>query len=150
MHVKRLGELTTQDLLQVPVWRYVGTTEAEALVEPTDLCSLSEDADGVYLVRTVFTLSDGTVAVGYCTPTDDSGLDYVQPVLLTGTGHVPLFREVPASSGEPESTCRRLAKPFDRIFPIRYRAEIPVDGHFVHGEVRTVLVAGHGTARTES
>ncbi len=138
--MKPLRELTLEDLARSPVWRCTGGPDSEASVEPTELASLSETSREVFVVRTSFTLSDGSSVAGYCSPGDDSGLDYIQPVIITESGHAPLFYESLPPSPEPESIYRKLRRPFDHVFPLRYRAEIPVDGRFLEGEVSEIHV----------
>ena len=139
--MKPLRDLTLEDLAQSPVWRYTGGPDSDALVEPTELTSLTENSREVFVVRTSFTLSDGSLAAGYSSPADDSGIDYVQPVIITESGHAPLFFESPPPAPEPESICRKLRRHPDQVFPLRYRAEIPVDGRFVEGEVSRIHIA---------
>ncbi len=139
--MKPLRELTLEDLARSPVWRCTGSPDSEASVERTELSALSEASPEIFVVRTSFTLSDGSSVAGYCSPADDSGLDYVQPVIITESGHAPLFYESPPLSPEPDSICRKLGRSSDQVFPIRYRAEIPVDGRFVEGEVSEILGA---------
>lgn len=88
--MKPLHELTLEDLARSPVWRCTGSPDSEASVERTELSALSEASPEIFVVRTSFTLSDGSSVAGYCSPTDDSGLDYVQPVIITESGHAPL------------------------------------------------------------
>ena len=143
--MKSLNQLTLEDLKGAPVWRYVGESDADARVEPTELSSISEYSAGVFLVRATFTLNDGSVLGGYCSPADSSGLDYVQPVIILDGDHVPLFLESPPQDAEPETTCVRLGRPHGDIFPLHFRAEIPVDGSFVVGVVHTIQSSGSGT-----
>ena len=34
---------------------------------------------------------DGTILLGYCSPEDDSGLDYTQPTIIYENKHINLF-----------------------------------------------------------
>ena len=138
--MKPLRELTREDIVRWPVWRYLGDSDSEASVEPTELTSLTEASQETFVVRASFILNDGSSLVGYCSPSDDSGIDYVQPVIITESGHVPLFYESRPPSPEPDSSLRKLGRQSDQIFPLRYRAEVPVDGRFVEGEVSAIHV----------
>lgn len=133
--MKPLHDLTIDDLSHTPVWQYEGDRDSEAYVVPSDLASLTEFAQGVFIVRTTFTLNDGTSATGYCSPADDSGIDYVQPVIITRHGHVRFYYESNPPSPEPETSLRKLERSFEDVFPVHYRAEVPVDGRLVEGVV---------------
>src|SRR5262249_43626287 len=50
--VKRLADLTVEDLIGSPVWRYEGGTGAEALVAPSARQSLSQLDDEIFLAAT--------------------------------------------------------------------------------------------------
>src|SRR5262249_34363785 len=80
--VKRLTDLTIGDLTAPPVWRYEGGSGAEAIVSPSGRTSLSEEDDEVFLAATEFHLADSTRHLGFCFPADDSGIDYLQPVIV--------------------------------------------------------------------
>ena len=86
--VKRLAELTAEDLVACPVWRYEGGSGADALVAPTRRKTLSQSDDEIFLAATAFELFDSSQHSGFCFPADDSGIDYLQPVIRNGTGHV--------------------------------------------------------------
>ena len=76
---KLLAEMTAEDFENSGVWEYHGDTDARATVKPSLRSELAEDDGHVYLVSTQFRLADGTTLSGFTSPTDDSGLDYVQP-----------------------------------------------------------------------
>ena len=60
-------------------------------VSPADKEEVSEnDIDG-YIVLTQFILQDKTEHLGFCSPQDTSGLDYIQPVIITKNGHLPFY-----------------------------------------------------------
>ena len=86
--MKRLVELTVEDLVASPVWRYEGGSGAQAVVVPTKRDALSQDDDEVFLAATEFELFDSTRHFGFCFPADDSGIDYLQPVIIKGSQHV--------------------------------------------------------------
>lgn len=136
--MKPLRELTAQDLLRVPVWRYFGDADAAANVEPTPADILTENTTDVFLVRTTFHLNDGSTLVGFCSPQDASGLDYTQPVIVYGSEHVPLFYESAPQKPEPDALCRKLGRKEEDVFPLLLRAEVPVDGKFYEEIVRYV------------
>ena len=67
---------------------------------PFGLIYLQHPDREAYIARTRFVLADGSEWWGYCSPTDDSGLDYIQPVILTPGGPVRFWYEEPPP--EPE------------------------------------------------
>jgi hypothetical protein len=71
--VKRLADLTIQDLKDAPVWRYEGGDGPAAAVSPSRRTALSQSDDEIYLAATEFELFDGTMHSGFCFPADDTG-----------------------------------------------------------------------------
>jgi len=133
--MKRLRDLTPADLERVAVWHYDGAWDDVAEVRATDRAELQASADGVYIARTQFSLANGAQFLGFCSPTDDSGLDYLQPVILTSEGPVFFFFEQPASQETLNEQWRRLGAGHEQIFPVHYRCLVPVDGTFVTGVI---------------
>jgi len=140
--VKRLSELTIEDLRGAPVWRYEGGSGAAAMVSPAKRATLSQSDDEIYLAATNFELFDGTGHVGFCFPADDSGLDYLQPAIVTGSGQVNFWFDAPVSDKELERQWRLLGKSEAEILPATFRCLIPVDGRTVTGRIHRVETAG--------
>jgi hypothetical protein len=136
--VKRLDDLTVDDLVASPVWRYEGGSGAEAVVAPANRESLSQMDDEIFLAATDFELSDSSRHFGFCFPADDSGIDYLQPVILTGSRHVAFWFDRPASPEALSSQWRALGKEPVEIFPISFRCLVPVDGRTVSGHITGV------------
>ncbi|HYX20072.1 MAG TPA: PilZ domain-containing protein [Thermoanaerobaculia bacterium] len=131
--MKRLVELTAEDLAAEPVWRYEGGAGAAAMVVPIRRDALSRSDDEVFLAATDFGLFDGSRHVGYCFPADDSGIDYLQPSIVVPGGQVAFWTEGPASPAELAERWRVLGKEPGQIFPASFRCRIPVDGGIVSG-----------------
>ena len=140
--MKRLSELTIEDLRGAPVWRYEGGSGAAAMVSPAKRATLSQSDDEIYLAATNFELFDGTGHVGFCFPADDSGLDYLQPAIVTGSGQVNFWFDAPVSDKELERQWRLLGKSEAEILPATFRYLIPVDGRTVTGRIHRVETAG--------
>jgi PilZ domain-containing protein len=136
--VKRLAELTVKDLAASPVWRYEGGSGAEALVAPADRRSLSQWDDEIFLAATNFVLSDSSRHVGFCFPADDSGIDYLQPVIVSGSRHVSFWFEGGVSQAALARQWKALGKQPAEIFPITFQCRIPVDGRTVTGRIAGV------------
>ncbi len=133
--MKRLVDLTIEDLEANPVWRYEGGTGAEAVAVPFQRDSLSRADDEVFLAATEFELFDTTRHTGYCFPADGDSIDYLQPSIVTGSGPVAFwFEESP-----PPDVIRRqwaaLGKEPADIFPISFRCLVPVDDRTIQGRI---------------
>ena len=81
--MKRLIDLTVEDLVASLVWRYEGGSGADAMVSPTDRHALSQADDEIFLAATEFELFDASRHGGFCFPAESGGVDYLQPVILT-------------------------------------------------------------------
>ena len=84
---------------------------------------------------TAFRLADGSELGGLCSPADSSGLDYLQPVILTATGHLPFWNEKLPGSALAALACRHLAKDSHSVFPLTFECSVPVDGVRVAGSI---------------
>ncbi len=147
--MRHLADLTLEDLRASPVWRYEGGAGAEALVVPAKRDSLSRWDDEIFLAATAFELFDASRHEGFCFPADDSGLDYLQPAIVTASGHVAFWFE---ESREPEAIERQwkaLGKGPEQIFPVTFRCLVPVDGREVAGRIERVEFSGHEAAPAE-
>ena len=131
--VKRLVELTVEDLASDPVWRYEGGIGLSALVVPAKRSTLSRADDEVFLAATDFELFDGSRHAGFCFPADDSGIDYLQPVIIAAAGHVNFWTEGSASPEELARRWRALGKEPGQIFPVAFQCRVPVDDGIVGG-----------------
>jgi PilZ domain len=136
--VKRIADLTNEDLESNPVWRYEEGIGPNALVTPAERTMLSQSDDEVYLAATRFELFDGSGFAGYCFPADDSGIDYLQPAIVTGGGHVNFWTEGPTSPEELEERWRILGRAAGQIFPVAFQCLVPVDGRPVSGWIAGV------------
>ena len=131
--MKRLVDLTAEDLAAEPVWRYEGGAGAAAIVVPIRREALSRSDDEVFLAATDFELFDGSKHAGFCFPADDSGIDYLQPSIIAASGQVNFWTEGPASPEELAARWRALGKEPGQIFPVAFRCRVPVDGGIVSG-----------------
>jgi PilZ domain len=136
--LKRLGDLTVPDLRSTPVWRYEGGTGSEALVEPARRDTLSQTDDEIFLAATEFVLFDATHHVGYCFPADDSGLDYLQPAIVSDSGHVNFWFDEPAPPEVLSRQWHALGKMPQAVFPVDFQCLVPVDGRTVRGRIEGI------------
>lgn len=142
--MKALRDLTTDDLARCPIWRYEGRTDDTASVSP--VAAFEQPDREAYIARTRFVLADSSEWWGYCSPTDDSGLDYVQPVLLTSGGPVRFWYDQQPAEPEPARACRLLRRPPGRVFPVRFECAVPVAGRVVGGELPRVVTPAEQSA----
>jgi hypothetical protein len=133
--VKRLADLTIRDLAASPVWRYEGGSGAEALASPAKRDALSRNDDEIFLASTEFELFDSTPHSGYCFPADGTGIDYLQPVILTPSGPVAFWFEAPPSPATLSEQWQALGKESGGVFPVTFRCLVPVDGQAVSGRI---------------
>jgi hypothetical protein len=133
--VKRLSDLSAEDLRRSPVWRYEGGSGADAVVAPVRRAALSQSDDEIYLAATEFELFDGTRHEGFCFPADDSGLDYLQPAIVTPAGHVSFWFEEPISAAQRDRQWTPLGKAESDVLPVTFRCLVPVDGRTVTGRI---------------
>jgi len=136
--VKRIVDLTAADLRASPVWRYEGGNGPDAIVAPTDRSKLSQADDEVFLAVTDFELYDGSRHTGFCFPADDSGIDYLQPAIVSPDGHVNFWTDGPVAPEELAARWRVLGKQPGEIFPAAFRCLVPVDGRTVSGWIAGV------------
>jgi hypothetical protein len=136
--VKRLSELTVEDLIASPVWRYEGGAGSEALVAPSKRETLSQTDDEIFLAATEFALADASRHMGFCFPADDSGIDYLQPVIVGKSRHVTFWFEGPVSAEELSRQWAAFGKDPKQIFPVAFRCLVPVDGRTVSGRIPSV------------
>jgi hypothetical protein len=77
----------------------------------------------------------GAQFIGFCSPTDDSGLDSLQPVILTSDGPVYFwFGEFPSHEFLVRQAARLGVMPAE-IFAVQFRCTVPIEGRFVAGVI---------------
>jgi hypothetical protein len=138
MSMKRLAELTIEDLTATPVWRYEGGSGADAAVVAERRDSLSQMDDEIFLAATEFVLPDSSQHLGFCFPVDDAGIDYLQPVIVTPTLHVRFWFDQAIVPEVLSAQWNALGRREEEIFPVRFRCRVPVDGRTVAGVIPSV------------
>jgi PilZ domain len=138
MGMKRLAELTIEDLTTAPVWRYEGGSGADAAVVAERRDSLSQLDDEIFLAATEFVLPDSSQHLGFCFPVDDAGIDYLQPVIVTPTAHVRFWFDETIAPEVLSAQWNALGRREEEIFPVRFRCRVPVDGRTVAGVIPNV------------
>lgn len=133
--MKRLADLTVEDLTSAPIWRYEGGSGAEAVVSADRRDSLSQMEDEVFLAATDFFLPDSSQHAGYCFPVDAGGVDYLQPVIITPSGHVRFWFDGVAAREVLQAQWSALGKREEEVFPVRFRCRVLVDGRTIAGVI---------------
>jgi hypothetical protein len=130
---KPIDQLRVGDLQTDPVWELISNSGSE-MVRPTKLRSLSEYRSGpTHIALTSFKTGGGVEALGYCSPSDASGLDYVQPAILTQRGAVSLWPPHELTSEQIEMLCETFSVGPDELFPMQIECLVPVDGKYFLG-----------------
>ena len=111
----KLLELKIEDLQKNPFWSYNGKNDNDALIKPILINQIENDV--TYIAKTNFKLMDGTILLGYCSPEDDSGLDYTQPTIIYENKHINLF-EIESNTNYKRILSEILNKNSEKIFPI--------------------------------
>ena len=125
---KPISKLTREDLAATPIWELRGESGSE-LVCPTSLTALDEYHDGpVHIAATRYVAASGDAYYGYCSPADTSGLDYVQPVVLTPRGPFPLWHPGGLSQAHVDALASALSVAPSALFPLQMECLVTVDG----------------------
>jgi hypothetical protein len=134
MSVKRLKELSENDLTSNPVWRVWEQDEEEFVSVSNDKC-ISENSNHVYIVLTEFILNNRTRFTGFCSPQDPSGLDYIQPVLFTQNGQVNIYMDNGWDNKAKQDALRKIELTKDHVFPIEFETKIKCENRFYFGKI---------------
>jgi hypothetical protein len=96
---KQVYNLLPKDLEEFPVWEFALDEETEenqdeATVRPIETIGPVDPKVGMFIVKAMFTLADGSSASGYLTPPikGESSLGILQPAIVTDKGQVSFWR----------------------------------------------------------
>lgn len=145
---KQVYELTLRDLSTFPVWEFRLDPEGEegrdeSTVRPYSALGPLDPADGMFVVRAVFTLADGSRMCGYFTPPgrDDDGMGILQPIIVTDRGQVRLW------CGTTTPGPKRLGQNYEllgkdpkQVFPLQFESDVDLHRGLVKGSVSGFLV----------
>lgn len=126
--MKALIDLTIGDLSAHPLWRHFGGDDDKASVTP-DEEFVSPNNTG-YLAKTLFTTSSGKEFIGFCSPQDPSGIDYIQPVIILGNQHIRLWNEAEGCESDQKKIASLLGLELAETFPMQYKCLVPFEGQF--------------------
>lgn len=148
---KQVYELTLGDLSTFPIWEFRLDAEGEegqegrdeSTVRPYSALGPLDPADGMFVVRAVFTLADGTRMRGYFTPPsrDDASMGTLQPIIVTDRGQVRFW------CGTATPGPKRLAHSYEllgknakQVFPVQFESDVDLLGGPVKDSVSGFLV----------
>ncbi len=145
---KQVYELTLRDLSTFPVWEFRLDADAEggqdeSTVGPYCPSGPLNPADGMFVMRAVFTLADGSRMQGYFTPPgpDNAGMGTLQPIIVTERGQVRLW------CGTATPGPKRLAHNYEllgknaqQVFPVQFESDVDLLGGPVRGSAPGFLV----------
>lgn len=132
--LKKLIELTKYDLLDRNVWEHWNENNIE-FVKPSDQTEIYEKSNIGHIVLTDFVLNNNTNLLGFCSPQDTSGLEYIQPVIITDKGQIELWRDKEWSENEKKELLEKLGLTSKEVFPIVYKTRVKCDTKFYSGTI---------------
>ena len=131
---KLLSNLTNTDLINRPIWEHWAENNIE-FVTPSNLQEISESCKEGHIVLTEFKLNNGKKLYGFCSPQEPSGLDYIQPTIISEKGLINLWKENDWTIEEENEILEIFKIDRKSIFPIEYRTMIKCDGEFHYGKL---------------
>jgi hypothetical protein len=144
---KQIYELTPNDLEKFPVWEFCLDEEDEEGQDEATIRPYTDKPDpaaGMFVVRALFSLADGTKLQGYLTPPapqDRDDLGIIQPIITTENGQVNIWwGAMKPSRDELEKYYVLLDnKEASEIFPLKFNSIIEIEGGPVEGVVHGFL-----------
>jgi hypothetical protein len=138
---KQVYKLAPNDFKTPPVWEFALDEEGaegqdEATVRPYKPRGQLDPSDGMFVVRAVFTLADGTTLEGYLTPplNDDRRLGTLQPIIVCENDQVNIWRGCSKPTAkEVDDDYRLLGKRKEEVFPLRFESQIDMVGGPISG-----------------
>jgi hypothetical protein len=146
---RQVYELTLSDLERFPVWEFALDKEGEegqdeATVRPYDPNGPLDPADGMFIVRTSLTLSDGTRLKGYLTPPSqgEKDLSTLQPAVVVPSGQVSFWcgMIVPPPTHIAKSYALLGKASPAQVFPLRFESDVDLIGGPIAGDVPGFLI----------
>jgi len=145
---KQVYELTLGDLSTFPVWEFRLDAEGEegrdeSTVRPYSALGPLDPTDGMFIVRAVFTLADGTRMRGYITPPgrDDAGVGTLQPIVVTDRGQIRFWCGTATPSPKRLThNYELLGKNAKQVFPVQFESDVELLGGPVKASMSGFLV----------
>lgn len=135
--------LTPDDLERCAIWEQIATEGGpyDGRLQSRPGLSIPADPEietGDFIVRASFTLGDGSILTGYCSPVPVGvldlrgwfrGLGLIQPAIVVERGHVPFWFVEEPGRHEVLALYDTLARGPEEVFPVEFGAgvELPSD-----------------------
>lgn len=104
----------------------------------------------MFVVRTSFTLADGSKMQGYLTPPvqGNDSLGTLQPIIVTTTGQVGFWCGIrPPSPEQLAQRYRALGRDASHVFPLRFESQVELVDGPVRGTLAGFMVLEELTTR---
>jgi hypothetical protein len=152
---KQVYNLLPKDLEEFPVWEFALDEEweenqDEATVRPIETVGPVDPKAGMFIVKAMFTLADGSHAIGYLTPPvkGENSLGTLQPAIVTDKCQVSFWRGINKPS--PDQIAKDyalLCKSASSTFPLHFESTVPLVGGVVTGTLPGFLVLENRKSR---
>jgi hypothetical protein len=131
-------DLTLEDLRDVPVWEFALDEEGEPgqdeeTVRPCPEITSVDPREGLFVVATSFTAAGGSGYRGFATAQETSNPSYVQPTIVSESGHVAFwYGSVRGSRRERElqeemaGAYRALETSANDLFSLAWKMDVSV------------------------
>jgi hypothetical protein len=137
--------LTPDDLERCAIWEELegegGPYDGRLRSRPDLPVAADPESDsGVFIVRTGFTLADGSVLEGYCSPVPSSvvdlrgwfrGIGLLQPAITLDRGQVPFWFVEEPGGQEILALYDTLERGPEQVFPLEFQARVEVPSDMV-------------------
>jgi hypothetical protein len=134
MESLKIDSIERDHILNHPVWKF-WYEDNYGMVVPAEIHEISEDLEDSYIVLTEFTTSNGLSWIGFCSPQDRSGIDYIQPIILNDRGQVQFWKDADWTEQEKETELEKLGYNSNKVFPIIYRTKVKCDNEYFVSEI---------------
>ncbi len=124
-----LEDITVDEITSIPIWE-CWTEEKKEFIKPSDKKEVFDGLPESHIVLTYFKLKNKTKFTGFCSPQDPSGMDYIQPTIITKEGQINFFQKNEFSLYEKSSLLKKLQFKVEEVFPIEYTTQIKSNGSF--------------------
>lgn len=130
----KLVDFREEELLENEVWKHFIVENVE-FIQNSNKTEVYENSENSYIVLTEFNLNNGQKYIGYCSPQDASGIDYIQPVIFTKKGQFAFYKDGNWSEKDKKEAFSFLGLNFTEIFPVKYETKVLCDGKFLIGKI---------------
>jgi hypothetical protein len=132
--------LTLEDLEQCAIWEEIGAQGGpyDGRLRPRPDLAVAADPESetdLFIVATTFTLADGSLLMGYCSPAPVAvvnlrgwfrGIGLLQPAIVLDGGQIPFwFREEPRRD-QILALYDLLERDPTQVFPVEFQARVEV------------------------